>query len=185
MLTIVHPVAHHQRLIKFLHLAFSEHIVQRYQRTTTFRNDQQARRIAVEPMRQFQEAIFGASRAQSRGHPKRHPTATMHRHTMPPINNEQVDVLVHHRKGRWRCRNGLFATGHSHWRDTQYVTWLHTVVVCHTPLIYAHLASTYGLINMAFGHPAALADQVIVDTLPRQLGVNLDKSDTGKLVFGI
>uniref|UniRef100_A0A1I7Z171 Ribonuclease G n=1 Tax=Steinernema glaseri TaxID=37863 RepID=A0A1I7Z171_9BILA len=94
VLTVVYPIALHQRPVKLAGTDFTEHIVQADQSCTTFGNNQQTGGITIQTVGQFQKGFLRPRSAQLFDDTKGHATATVHSNTCGLVDHHHVSTLM-------------------------------------------------------------------------------------------
>ena len=154
MLARILPVTRHEHQIALVGDAVAHLFVQIRQRGTFLCQQQQAGRVAVQAVHQFQELGVGARGAQLLDHAERHARAAMHGHAGRLVDDEQLRIFEDDLEfGGRRARGRLF--GHAHGWNAHHVAGGETVQLIDTAFINPHFSRSQDPVDVAFRHSLA------------------------------
>src|SRR5579859_510571 len=165
-LALVAKAPGHSRQVALVHVAIAQHAMQLRQRGAPLRDEQHARRLAVEAMDEFQEACFGTHRAQRFDDAVRDAAAAMHGEPRGLVDREQRLVLEEDGQRKARRRRGRLASGHAYRRNADAIAGGDPVARLHTLAVDTHLAASQDAVDPALGNALEPGGKIVVDALP-------------------
>ena len=98
MLPVIHPVALHERPVVLLDSAFPHRLLKPDKRLAGFTDNDGARGIAVQPVREFKKRLIRAARAEPLDEPERDPAAAVAGKACRLIDDQEMLVLEEDRE---------------------------------------------------------------------------------------
>ena len=149
------------------------------ERAALFGHQQNARRVAVQPVHQFQKFGLGPRAAKLLDHAKAHATAAVHRYAGGFVQRDQV--VVFQQDGEFARRGrvvGLFGhfVGNPHGRQAHHIACGHTGVGLGAALVDPHLAAADDAVHVGFRHPFKVTHQEVVQPLAGGVFVNCNSA---------
>src|SRR5574343_1316916 len=171
MLGIVHPAPLDQYEIALVGTRpmLPDHVVQRRQRQTLFADQQDARRLAVKPVSQFQELGQRTLTSQRLDDAEADPATAMYCNTFRLVDDQQRIILEEDRQIDTLLGDLVDFILRLHRnpdrRNAQGVANAYAIGCINPPAIYPHLATAQDAINMALGNPLATPDEEVIKAL--------------------
>jgi hypothetical protein len=163
------PADQHQVTLVGTGAMLAEHVVQRCQRQPLLADQQDAGRLAIEAVCQFEKLRLRPLPAQGLDDAEADPAAAMHRDTVRLVDHKHGIVLVDHRQFDalfGDIVDGTFrALGYPHRRQAQPIAGAQPVGRGDPPAVDPYLAAAQDAVEMALRHPLAVPDQEIVQAL--------------------
>jgi hypothetical protein len=161
------PVAGHDREIALADPSVAHRRVHRGQRRALAGDQQHPRCLAVDPVHQLEQPRLRPRRAQPLDHPEVDPAAAVHGHAGRLVDRQQRIVLEQDRELLRRGRVGRVAGGRADRRDPDQVPLRQPMLGRHATLVHPDLAAAHDPVDVALGHALELAEQEVVQPLPR------------------
>ena len=171
------PGPPHQRGVDLARLTLAELVLQRRERRALLGQQQDARRLLVQPVHQLQEARLRARPAQLLDDAKAHAAAAMHRDTGRLVDGQQVLVLEQDGElPRWRgLRRGPL--GDRHGRHPHFISGRQPGVGRRATLVHPHLTAADDAVDVGLGHALEDAQQKVVQPLASRILVHRQTAD--------
>ncbi len=150
VLAIVYPVPLDQHRIAFFDAAFAQVLVQGEQSTARLGQQQDAGRIAIEPMYEFKKRLIRPGRAHSLDQSKCNAAAAMRRQSGWLVDRHYVLVFKQDRRQR-RWSSGLWGRrpfGEPHRWNAYLVAGRQSVVDRNSTLVHSHFALAHDPIDV-------------------------------------
>src|SRR5690606_23490206 len=133
------------------------------------------RGFLVQTVRQLQKAGLGAGGTHLFDHAKRHAAAAVDGDARWFIDHNQGLILENNGKLSGGDRPFFIGLRDPQGRNADFITLFDPVFSLDPTLVYTHLPTSDGLVQMALGNSLTLADQEIIDALTVGSGVCTDQ----------
>src|SRR3989442_11795176 len=160
---LLHGTFYH-RDIDLLHRGFAHQAMQLYQGAALFGDDQQARGIAVEPVRKLQQLRLRPGGAQGLDHAIADAAAAVHGYAARLVDHQQGGVLVDDRELQ-RLRDWSFPFRNPDRGEADAVAGLQPIPGLYGPALHPPLAAAQHAVHMTLRHAFQPPQQKIVDAL--------------------
>jgi hypothetical protein len=166
-----------ERQVALVDLPLAQQRVQHAQGAATLGEQQAARGVAIEPVSQLEVLALGPQEAQRLDAPEADAATAMNGEPGRLVEHQQPRVLIDDALGEpfQTVRRGerLGGGADPDRRHANLVAGLQPVARIGAPRVDAHLPGADEPIDMAAGNALQLAEQIVVEPLPRPLRVDL------------
>jgi hypothetical protein len=157
-------------------LALTELVLQPGQRGALLGQQQDAGRLPVQSVHQFEEFRLGTGLPQLFDHAETHPAAAMHRNPGRLVDDQQRLVLHHHHEIARRYRGHSRGRRQTNRRHAYDIADAETEVGADATLVNADFATAQNPIHVTLRHPFANTQEKVVDPLSLALLADLQRS---------
>ncbi len=169
---LVAPASAHQHDVPLVERRLAQLFVQRDERRALLREQHRARRVAVEPVDELEEARVRPRGAHLLDEPGRDPAAAVDRQSGRLVDDNERVVLVQDRHldglpGTGRDRTNCRGRRGPHRRHAHDVPEREPRIGADASLVHAHLTAAHDPVDVALRNALEDAGQEVVDALPR------------------